>query len=393
MERLKQLLPVNQPSLLCHGYLTANDFSEQQQKSQSIYSLYGIDSKTETSAMGTCTLYRRVCLRVDLGSSFLPSIPGPRFFAIHFFSTIAQFFFFFFFPFLFPSHHNSSMLSSNDSTVFPVMAHPNKSSLLNRLFPQEEPPTNQFFSGEDLSSSTLFANISSPGLFSASKAPFASSSSREEQLRPSDLFRACFADFSNDTAKSKAHEEKAAKGDALEHLREAFAQEGVELYTSVVSKLAEARQEIASQISDFATMSSSMAADMDELYANLSYPLSTTLCHSKNFPRATIEVHLANVKEDLTKAESELQGLEREWQENVQKEQELRQELLDMEGNPPRSREYGYSDEDHLKKAGFKQEIEQLLSETSQELEEIEEGYKEGIQALTMKMMQAMRAD
>lgn len=140
-------------------------------------------------------------------------------------------------------------------------------------------------------------------------------------------------------------------------------------------------------------MSSSMAADMDELYANLSYPLSTTLCHSKNFPRATIEVHLANVKEDLTKAESELQGLEREWQENVQKEQELRQELLDMEGNPPRSREYGYSDEDHLKKAGFKQEIEQLLSETSQELEEIEEGYKEGIQALTMKMMQAMRAD
>lgn len=157
----------------------------------------------------------------------------------------------------------------------------------------------------------------------------------------------------------------------------------MELYTSVVSKLAEARQEIASQISDFATMSSSMAADMDELYANLSYPLSTTLCHSKNFPRATIEVHLANVKEDLTKAESELQGLEREWQENVQKEQELRQELLDMEGNPPRSREYGYSDEDHLKKAGFKQEIEQLLSETSQELEEIEEVSSFGVQRLS----------
>lgn len=273
------------------------------------------------------------------------------------------------------------------------MAHPTKSSLLSRLFPQQESLTNQFFSGEDLSSSTLFAHISSPDLFSASKAPFSSSSSREEQLRPNDLFRACFANFGNDAPKSKSHEEKAAKGDALEQLREAFAQEGVELYTSVASKLAEAQQEIASQISEFATMSSSMAADMDELYANLSYPLSTTLCHSKNFPRATIEVHLANVKEDLRTAESELQGLEREWQDNIQLEQKLRQELLDMEGNPAQTREHGHHGEDDLKKAGFRQEIEQIVAEAAQALEEIDEGYKEGIQALTMKMMQAMRAD
>ncbi|KAL5092879.1 hypothetical protein Trisim1_000611 [Trichoderma cf. simile WF8] len=273
------------------------------------------------------------------------------------------------------------------------MAQPNKSSLLSRLFPQEEHLTNQFLSGEDLSSSTLFAHISSPGLFSASKAPFSSSSSREEQLRPNDLFRACFANFSNDVAKSKPHEEKAAKGDALEQLREAFAQEGVELYTSVASKLAEAQQEIASQISDFATMSSSMAADMDELYANLSYPLSTTLCHSKNFPRATIEVHLANVKEDLRKAESELHELEGEWQENVKAEERLRQELLDMEGSSTQNREHTYNDEDHLKKTDFRKEIEQIVAEATQALEEIDEGYKEGIQALTMKMMQAMRAD
>ncbi|PNP57530.1 hypothetical protein THARTR1_02528 [Trichoderma harzianum] len=189
------------------------------------------------------------------------------------------------------------------------------------------------------------------------------------------------------------HEEEAAKGDVLEQLREAFAQEGVELYTSVASKLVEAQQEIASQISDFATLSSSMAADMDELYTNLSYPLSTTLCQSKNFPRATIEVHLANVKEDLTKAESELQGLEHEWQDNVQSEQKLRQELLDMEGSPTQNRDHGHNGEDDFKMAGFKQEVEQLLSETAQELDEIEEGYREGIQALTMKMMQAMRAD
>lgn len=145
------------------------------------------------------------------------------------------------------------------------------------------------------------------------------------------------------------------------------------MYTSVASKLAEAQQEIASQISDFATMSSSMAADMDELYANLSYPLSTTLCHSKNFPRATIEVHLANVKEDLGTAESELQGLEREWQENVQSEQKLRQELFDMEGTLAQSREHSYKDEDDLKKSGFRQEIEQIVAEAAQALDEIDE--------------------
>ncbi|KAL7904855.1 hypothetical protein GGI35DRAFT_188652 [Trichoderma velutinum] len=273
------------------------------------------------------------------------------------------------------------------------MAHPNKSSLLSRLFPQEERPASQFSSGDDLSSSTLFAHISSPGLFSASKAPLLSSSSREEQLRPNDLFRACFANFGNDAAKSKSHEEKAARADALEQLREAFAQEGVELYTSVVSKLAEAQQEITSQISDFATLSSSMAADMDELYANLSYPLSTTLCHSKNFPRATIEAHLANVKEDLKQAESELHELECEWQENVQLEEKLRQELLNLEGSPTQNREHGRNGDDHLKMADFKQEIERIVAETVQALDEIDEGYKEGIQALTMKMMQAMRGD
>lgn len=145
------------------------------------------------------------------------------------------------------------------------------------------------------------------------------------------------------------------------------------MYTSVASKLAEAQQEIASQISDFATMSSSMVADMDELYANLSYPLSTTLCHSKNFPRATIEVHLANVKEDLRKAESELQELDREWQDNVQLEQRLRQELLDMEGDPAQTREHGHHGEDELKKTSFRQEIEQIVAEAAQALEEIDE--------------------
>ncbi|KAL7933136.1 hypothetical protein V8C35DRAFT_280972 [Trichoderma chlorosporum] len=274
------------------------------------------------------------------------------------------------------------------------MSQLNKASLLSRLFPQEERPGGPFPSGEDLSSSTLFARISSPGpFFSASKPPFLSSASREEQVRASDLFRACISNFSNDAARSRTHENKASGGDASEQLREAFAQEGVELYTSVIDKLAEAQQEIAAQISEFATFSSSMAADMDELYANLSYPLSTTLCHSKNFPRATIEAHLANVKEELKEAKSDLHHLECEWQENVRSEGKLRQELLSLEGNPGSNGEQHYNDGNYSKKASFKQEIERIVAESIQAIDEIDEGYKEGVQALTVKMMQAMRAD
>ncbi|KAL7928964.1 hypothetical protein V8C35DRAFT_316627 [Trichoderma chlorosporum] len=51
----------------------------------------------------------------------------------------------------------------------------------------------------------------------------------EEQVRANDLFRACISNFSNDAARSKTHENKTSGGDALEQLREAFAQEGVEL--------------------------------------------------------------------------------------------------------------------------------------------------------------------
>ncbi|RFU78644.1 flavo [Trichoderma arundinaceum] len=265
------------------------------------------------------------------------------------------------------------------------MAHSSKSSLISRLFPQEDPPTS---SGDPSSSSTLFARLSSPGLLSAAKAPFvASSSSRDEQLRPNDLYRACFATFSNDAAESRAQEDKAAEGDALAQLREAFAQEGVELHASVIDKLSEAQQNMASMISDFSKLSSSVASDIDELYANLSYPLSTTLCHSNTFPRATIEAHLLAVKEQLKKAESELRELEIEWQANKLMEESLRQELIGMETN------CGHKDANYSKVASVKEEIERVVGDCVQALDDIEDAYKEDVQAQTMKMMQAMVVD
>ncbi|KAL6874285.1 hypothetical protein HDV57DRAFT_524077 [Trichoderma longibrachiatum] len=270
------------------------------------------------------------------------------------------------------------------------MAHPNPPSLMDRLFPQEDPPAGQISSSDDLSSSTLLGLLSSPGIYSAIKAPFLSSSSRDEQLRSNDLYRACFSTFSNDAIKSKAQEQKAAEADSLEQLKEAFAQEGVELYTSAVEKLAEAKQEMTSEISDFANLASSMAADIDELFFNLSYPLSKTLCHSKNFPQATIEAHLANVKEELKKAESELEVLHREWLDLAQLQEDVRQELLRMEEGLLADGEGAEEDEYHADLAAFRQQVERIVAESDHAIEEIEEIYKAESSAQSVKIIKML---
>ncbi|OTA01743.1 hypothetical protein A9Z42_0020930 [Trichoderma parareesei] len=264
---------------------------------------------------------------------------------------------------------------------------------MDRLFPRENRPAGHSSSSDDLSSSTLLGRLSSPGIFSASKGPLPSSSSRDEQLRPTDLYRACFATFSNDAIKGKAQEEEVAEADSLEQLKEAFAQEGVELYTSAVEKLAEAKREMTLEVEDFATFASSMAADIDELYFNLSYPLSKTLCHSKSFSQATIEAHLANAKEELTKAESELGLLHREWLDLIQLQEDLRQELLRMEEGPVANGEATNEDEYYAEMASFKQEIERIVAESNQAIDEIEENYREEAHAQSMRILQAMLVD
>ncbi|KAM0256591.1 hypothetical protein ACHAQJ_004878 [Trichoderma viride] len=255
------------------------------------------------------------------------------------------------------------------------MAHLNKSSLMSRLFPQEDRPAKHFSSVEDSSSSTLF---------SAERAPFGSSSSfRDENLRPNDLFQACFASFSNDATKDKVQPDKAIEGDMLTSLREAFVQEGVELHNSVRNKLIEAQQDVNCKISEFTAFSSSIASDIDELYANLSYPLTATLCRSESFPSTTIEAHLASVRGQLREAESKVRSLQVEWEENFRLEEKFRLELVSME-------KHSGQNVDHSKMASLKEEVEQLVADNTQALNEIEETYKEEVHVQTMKMMKDM---
>lgn len=212
------------------------------------------------------------------------------------------------------------------------MAHHSKPSLMSRLFPQEDRPAGQV-SSEDFSSSTLF---------SAERALFGSSSLssfQDEAVRRNDLFQACFASFSNATAGDRVQQDKAIEGDILTPIKSmsaikprqvrrmvlslcatnafpfavAFAEEGMELHDSVRKKLLEAQRDINSKISDFETLSSAIVSVIDEIYANLSYPLSATLCSSAGFPSATIETHLASAKGQLKEAEKKLRNLQDEW--------------------------------------------------------------------------------
>lgn len=93
------------------------------------------------------------------------------------------------------------------------MAHPNRPSLMSRLFPHEDCPAGRLSSTEDTSSSTLF---------SAEKAPFGSSSSasfQDESMRRNDLYQACFASFGNATAEDRVQQDKVVEGDTLAPLK------------------------------------------------------------------------------------------------------------------------------------------------------------------------------
>ncbi|KAL7893011.1 hypothetical protein HDV63DRAFT_397415 [Trichoderma sp. SZMC 28014] len=258
------------------------------------------------------------------------------------------------------------------------MAHPNRPSLMSRLFPQEDHPTGRLSSSDDPSSATLF---------SAEKAPFGSSSSasfQDESVRRNTLYQACFASFSNTTADHRVQQDRAAEEDIVTSLKKAFAEEAVELHTSTTNKFLEAHQDINSKISDFETLTSSIASAVDDIYANLSYPPSATLCSSDNFPSATVATHLASAKARLEEVKKLLRDLQEEWENNIRLEEGLQKELTSMEKAP------GQSDANHPRLVSFKEQVEQLVLDNTQALDEIEDTYREEVQAERMKIMQAM---
>ncbi|EHK39433.1 hypothetical protein TRIATDRAFT_19159, partial [Trichoderma atroviride IMI 206040] len=139
------------------------------------------------------------------------------------------------------------------------------------------------------------------------------------------------------------------------------------LHTSTRAKLFEAQQDINSKISDFETLTSSITSAVDDIYANLSYPPSATLCSSDNFPSVTVATHLASAKAQLEEAKKQLHDLQDEWEDTVRLEEGLRKELASIEKAP------GQSDADDARMISFKEQVEQLVLNNIQALDEIED--------------------
>ncbi|RSL67879.1 hypothetical protein CEP53_002790 [Fusarium sp. AF-6] len=90
------------------------------------------------------------------------------------------------------------------------------------------------------------------------------------------------------------------------HLREAFTRRGMNLHSSAIEHLVQAHSEVQSRITGFSNETGATLSECNNLYSNIAYPLSATLCHSDNHPRATIAIHLANLKKDIAAAKEEI---------------------------------------------------------------------------------------
>ncbi|KAK5992112.1 hypothetical protein PT974_05510 [Cladobotryum mycophilum] len=249
-------------------------------------------------------------------------------------------------------------------------------------------------SSDGLSSFTLRARLSSQGPpTSGPAAP--SPPSPDDQLKLDDLyrhFRDHFVPANSVAGNEDSGENNGGHGNAnlMVQLGESFAQAGLKLHTSVVHQLSQSQVEIDANISTFSKFSSSILSDLDGLYSNIAYPLSATLCHSANFPRATIGAHLVSVQEKLKLAEGELRGLHEEWEENLRSEYDLRQELgTEVTEQGSNNTAWLYSGQAEA----FKQEVEQIVRDQIRALDDIEAHYKESVQAETMEMMQFILAD
>ncbi|KAF7542609.1 hypothetical protein G7Z17_g11437 [Cylindrodendrum hubeiense] len=115
-------------------------------------------------------------------------------------------------------------------------------------------------------------------------------------------FRACFGADAGST-----RYDDPSRADRIDV--ESFAQAGINLHASATAQLIEAHSDIQSRISRFVGESSATLSESDAIYANIAYPLSATLCHSDNFPNASILSHLTNLKKEISSAKEELQRL------------------------------------------------------------------------------------
>lgn len=129
-----------------------------------------------------------------------------------------------------------------------------------------------------------------------------------------------------------------------------MASRGAELHATAAAHIGDAFEGIEQKIGQLSEVSIECLSLAELLYDNISYPLSATLCHSENKPRATIANHLSMLHEELTSASDKLRSLHSEWQNCVMSQHEAWQELSSPVSEV-RKREIGFGEYEKEAKA------------------------------------------
>ncbi|KAF5608630.1 uncharacterized protein FSUBG_4558 [Fusarium subglutinans] len=162
--------------------------------------------------------------------------------------------------------------------------------------------------------------------------------------------------------------------DQASQLRESYARMGMSLHSSAIEHLVKAHTDVQAKTASFAEKSGETLSQSKQLYANIAYPLSATLCHHndhEDHPRATIAVHLKRLQEEIAAAREEI----------------LRLKLADQGGQDG-------VDEEVLKVAeDFKKQAEAIVEDKCRLLDEVDKEFKAEIQNETLKMMQDLFDD
>ncbi|KAK2612241.1 hypothetical protein QQS21_001667 [Conoideocrella luteorostrata] len=166
------------------------------------------------------------------------------------------------------------------------------------------------------------------------------------------------------------------------NLAESFALQGQDIYDSSLHDLQLAHEATSSKIAAFQAQAATTSTHTDNLYNNISYRLSATICHSENYPRANIGTHIHSLRKKLFVAEGQLNKLNEEWKSCIAEEVKLMAE---------REEENDHAGEDKL--AEFWEEIDGIARRQTNQIEEIEEKYRDLLWAESNRMMQAMMAD
>ncbi|RGP66993.1 hypothetical protein FLONG3_8651 [Fusarium longipes] len=177
----------------------------------------------------------------------------------------------------------------------------------------------------------------------------------------------------------------------VQELENAYARMGYALHSSATKHLLEAHAEVKAKTKAFSEESSKTLEQNKALYDNITHPLSATLCHSEDYPQASIATHLKRLKQDIAAAREDIVRLGTEWEECCKEEEAAWNEF--KKGFEDNGQGTNVIDKEAKTAAEeLKKEVRAIVEAKCQMLDEIDQDFKQRIQEETQKIMATLLA-